>query len=75
MIYLVTYDENRSRNRKAKRLILVESERRLEVARVTSLIRMLTDGNFTATSVEIAGEKNCDTRQIRHPAVRLYKLD
>jgi hypothetical protein len=75
MIYLVTYDENRSQHRNAKRLILVESDRRLEVARVTSLIRMLTDGRFAAKSVEIAGEKDCDATQIRHPAIRLYKLD
>ena len=75
MIYLVTYDETRFHNRNAKRLILVESDRRLEVARVTSLIRMLTDGNFTARSVEIAGEKDCDSTQLRHPAIRLYKLD
>ena len=75
MIYLVTYDENRSQNRNAKRLILVESERRLEVARVTNLIQMLTDGKFMARSVEIAGEKDYDPTQIRHPAIRLYKLD
>jgi hypothetical protein len=75
MIYLVTYDENRLHSQIAKRLILVESDRRLEVARVTSLVRMLTDGNFTATSVEIAGQKNCDATRIRHPAIRFYKLD
>ena len=75
MIYLVTYDETRFHNRNAKRLILVESDTRLEVARVTSLIRMLADGNFTARSVEIAGEKDCDATQLRHPAIRLYRLD
>ena len=75
MIYLVTYDENRFHHHNAKRLILVESDRHLELARVTSLVRMLTDGNFTATSVEIAGQKDCDATQIRHPAIRLYKLD
>ena len=75
MIYLVTYDENRSHNLNAKRLILFESDRRLEVARATSLIRMLTDGNFTAKSVEIAGEKDCDATRIRNTAIRLYKLD
>jgi hypothetical protein len=74
MIYLVTY-ESRFNNRNAKRLILVESYRRLEVERVTTLVKMLTDGNFTARSVEIAGQKECDARQIRHPAIRLYKLD
>jgi hypothetical protein len=75
MIYLVTYDENTFHNRNAKRLILVESDRRLEVGRVISLVRMLTDGNFTAKSVEIAGQKDCDATRIRHPAIRLYKLD
>ncbi len=75
MIYLVTYDESRFHNRNAKRLILVESDRHLDVARVTSLVRMLTDGNFSATTVEIAGQKDCDATQIRHPAIRFYKLD
>ena len=75
MIYLVTYDENRFHHHNAKRLILVESDRHLELARVTSLVRMLTDGNFTATSVEIAGQKDCGATQMRHPAIRFYKLE
>ena len=75
MIYLVTYDESRFHNQIAKRLIVVESDRRLEVARVTSLVRMLTDNKFTATSVEIAGQKDCDGTRIRHPAIRFYRLD
>ena len=75
MIYLVTYDENRFNNRNVKRLILVEAGRRLEVARVTSLVRMLTEGNFMGTNVEIAGQKDCDATTIRHPAIRFYRLD
>lgn len=75
MIYLVTYNEPRYHNRNAKRLILVESDLGLELERVTRLVKMLTDGNFTAASVEIAGQKDCDPTQIRHPAIRFYKLD
>jgi hypothetical protein len=75
MIYLVTYNENRFNNRNPKRLILVESDTLLEVERVTSLVKMLTDGNFTATSVEIAGQKDCEAARIKHPAIRIYKLD
>jgi hypothetical protein len=75
MVYLVTYEESRFHNRNTRRLIVVESDSHLEVARITSLVRMLTDGNFTPTSVEIAGQKDCDAKWIRHPAIRLYKLD
>ena len=67
--------ESRFHNRNTKRLILVESDSHLEVTRITSLVRMLTDGNFTPTSVEIAGQKDCDAKWITHPAIRLYKLD
>lgn len=74
MIYLVTYDENCYHDRNTKRLILVESDLGLEFERVTSLVRMLTDGKFTAASVEIAGQKDWDATRIRHPAIRLYKL-
>jgi len=74
MVYLVTYDENQYHNRNAKRLILVESNSGLEIERVTSLVKMLTDGKFTAASVEIAGQTNWDATRIRHPAIRLYKL-
>lgn len=75
MIYLITYNENRFDNRNTKRLILVESDRRLETERAANLVRMLTDGNFKETSVEIAGQKDCEATQIRHPALRIYKLD
>lgn len=75
MIYLVTYDENRYHSRNAKRLILVESNLGLELERVTRLVKLLTDGNFAASSVDIAGQKDWDATRIRHPAIRLYKLD
>jgi hypothetical protein len=75
MIYLVTYDENRYHSRNAKRLILVESNLGLELERVTRLVKLLTDDNFTASSVDIAGQKDWDATRIRHPAIRLYKLD
>ena len=74
MIYLVTYDETRY-YRNAKRLILVESNVGLELQRVTRLVKMLTDGNFNAASVDIAGQKDWDATRVRHPAIRFYKLD
>ena len=74
MIYLVTYDETRY-HPNAKRLILVESNVGLELQRVTRLVKMLTDGNFNAASVDIAGQKDWNATQIRHPAIRFYKLD
>jgi hypothetical protein len=75
MIYIVTYDETRYHSQNAKRLILVESKLGLEVERVTGLVRMLTDGNFAADSVDIAGQRDWDARRVRHPAIRSYKLD
>jgi hypothetical protein len=75
MIYIVTYHETRYHSQKAKRLILVESNPGLELARVTRLVKMLTDGNFAAASVEIAGQRDWDTKAVRHPAIRFYKLD
>jgi len=75
MIYIVTYDETRYHSQNAKRLILVESNLGLGVERVTGLVRMLTDGNFEAASVEIAGQRDWDARRVRHPAIRSYKLD
>ena len=75
MIYLVTYDETRFPDRSAKRLILVESLPGLEVQRVSNLVRMLTNSNVAAKTVEIAGQKDWDATRIRHPAIRLYKLD
>ena len=75
MIYIVTYYETRYYSPKAKRLILVESNLGLELERVTGLVRMLTDGNFAAASVEITGQKDWDARRVRHPAIRSYKLD
>ena len=74
MIYLVTYDETRYYPN-AKRLILVESNVGLELQRVTRLVKMLTDGNFKAASVDIAGQKDWDATRIRHPDIRFYKLD
>jgi hypothetical protein len=73
MIYLVTYNEDRDGN--AKRLIFVESQMSFNMHRVTGLIDMLTEGNFNAASVEIAGQRDLDSRRIRHPSIRLYKLD
>jgi hypothetical protein len=75
MIYIVTYDETRYHNPNAKRLILVESNRGLELDRVTRLVKMLTDGNFAAPSVDIAGKREWDTKCLSHPAIRFYKLD
>lgn len=75
MIYIVTYHETRYHSQKAKRLILVESSAGLELNRVTSLVKMLTDGNFAPASVEIAGQRDWDTKRVRHPAIRFYKLD
>lgn len=75
MIYIVTYDETRYHSKNAKRLIFVESNLGLEVERVTRLVKMLTDGNFAAASVEIAGHREWDTKGVRHPAIRFYKLD
>lgn len=75
MIYIVTYDETRYHNPNAKRLILVESNLVLELERATRLVKMLTDGNFAAASVEIAGHRDWDTRHVRHPAIRTYQLD
>jgi hypothetical protein len=75
MIYLVTYNETGFTDRSAKRLILVESPPGLEVQRVTNLVRMLTNSNVAAKTVEIAGQKDWDPTRIRHPAIRLYKLD
>jgi hypothetical protein len=75
MIYLVTYDETRYHNRNARRLILVESNLGLELERVTRLVKMLTEGHFTPASVEIAGQKDLDTKRLRHPGIRFYKLD
>lgn len=75
MIYIVTYDEMRYHSRNAKRLILVESNPGLELERVTRLVKMLTDGNFAAASVEIAGQRDWDTKPVRHPAIRTYRLD
>ena len=77
MIYLVTYMEyNESRHKgDTKRLIFVESKMVLELGRVTDLIKMLTNGNFNALSVEIAGQKDWDVTRINHPALRIYQLD
>jgi hypothetical protein len=75
MIYIVTYDETRYHNPNAKRLILVESKLSLELERATRLVRMLTDGNFAAASVDIAGQREWDTKSLRHPAIRSSKLD
>lgn len=75
MIYIVTYDETRYPSSNAKRLILVESNLALELERVTRLVKMLTDGKFAAASVEIAGQRDCDTKYVRHPAIRTYRLD
>ena len=75
MIYIVTYDELRYHGSNAKRLILVESNVALELQRVTRLVKMLTDGKFAAASVEIAGQKDWDTKHVRHPAIRTYQLD
>ena len=75
MIYIVTYDETRYHSQNAKRLILVESNLGLELERVTRLVGMLTDGNFAAATVEIAGQRDWDTKRVRHPTIRLYKLE
>lgn len=75
MIYLVTYNETGFTDRTAKRLILVESLPGLEIQRVSNLVRMLTNSNVAAKTVEIAGQKDWDATRIRHPAIRLYKLD
>jgi len=75
MIYIVTYHETRYHSQMAKRLILVESNLALELERVTRLVKMLTDGKFAAASVEIAGQRNWDTKYVRHPAIRTYRLD
>ena len=75
MIYIVTYDETRYHSTNAKRLILVEASRGLELERVTRLVKMLTDGNFAAASVYIAGHREWDTKRLGHPAIRFYKLD
>jgi hypothetical protein len=75
MIYIVTYDEIRYHSQNAKRLILVESKVGLELERVTRLVKMLTDGNFAATSVEIAGHRDWDPKRVRHPAIRFYELN
>lgn len=75
MIYIVTYDETRYHSSNAKRLILVESNLALELERVTRLVKMLTDGKFAAASVEIAGQRDWDTKYVRHPAIRTYRLD
>jgi hypothetical protein len=75
MIYIVTYHETRYHSQMAKRLILVESNPGLELERVTRLVKILTDGNFAAASVEIAGQRDLDTKHARHPAIRFYKLD
>jgi hypothetical protein len=47
----------------------------LELERVTRLVKILTDGNFAAASVEIAGQRDLDMKRARHPAIRFYKLD
>jgi hypothetical protein len=75
MIYIITYEEVRYHSQNAKRLILVESNPGLKLERVTRLVKMLTDGNFAAATVEIAGETDWDTKSVRHPAIRSYKLD
>lgn len=75
MIYIVTYDETRYHSPNAKRLILVESSLALEVERVARLVNLLTDGNFAADSVEIAGHRDWGTKRVRHPAIRTYQLD
>jgi hypothetical protein len=77
MIYVVTYIEHngpQSHQRKKKRLIMVESEMP-DLNRITGLINLLTNGNFNASSVEIAGEKNCEAARVKHPAIRLYRLE
>jgi hypothetical protein len=75
MIYIVTYDETRYHSTITKRLILVESNAGLELDRVIRLVKILTDGNFAAPSVDIAGQREWDTKRLSHPAIRFYKLD
>jgi hypothetical protein len=78
MIYLATYNRKigiAQSQRNARQLIFIEAGDRLGLDQVVALIGTLTEGNFEESSVEIIGQKAWEAAKIKHPRIKLHKLD
>ena len=78
MIYLAIYNrtsEMAQSQPNARQLIFIEAGDRLRRDQVVALVGPLTEGNFEESSVEIIGQKAWDPAKIKHPRIKLHKLD
>ena len=78
MIYLATFSRKSKipqLHRKSKGLLFIEAEDRLALDKVIALVKKLTAGDFEESSVEIIGEKAWDAANIKHPQIKLHRLD
>jgi hypothetical protein len=78
MIYLAIYNrksEIAQSPPNARQLIFIEAGDRLRRDQVVALVGTLTGGNFEESSVEIIGQKAWDATKIKHPRIKLHKLE